>query len=332
MPATTLSNYPDPSTSFAVAPTTYGGSPGAITVPASTAPTAVPLAMAAQNSVYNQLPQYGASLGNVGANIQSETAGQLPQDVVNQITQTAAERGISTGMPGSGSANASLEQALGLNSLALTETGQKNLEGITPQLAGNTVANSPSLYATPQLYEGASASALGLGNQNLSNNAALVAAQQGQQQATAAGQQQAYLNKTQPGGATIVGGGSGGVAGTGPTTPTGGTTGSGGAAGAGVAGGGSGAVINGAGLAGGGAGVQDTGSDYEIGAFGADSSSGYTPSQGAGLVPTSAAGQQIPAGYVKVDAATWDAYHNPQDPVGYLPAGQAGGGSNDTSE
>ena len=237
-PATVISAA-NPTTSYGVVAPTGGSSPGNLDVQASTAPTAVPIAQQQQTAVYNQLPGYGTSMSNVGSNIASETAGQLPQDVVNQITQTAAERGITTGMAGSGSSNANLEQALGLNSLALTNTGQKNLEGILPTLPGNTVANSPSMYATPSLYEGANVAALGLSNQNSNSNAALSIAQQVQAAAANAAKRQTYYptitggggtsgtGATGMGGSTSAGGAkTGGTGGTSGTTGTTGTTGS----------------------------------------------------------------------------------------------------------
>ena len=169
----TANPAPNPLTGYQVTAPTGGTSPGSVQVPASTAPTAVPIAMQQQQAVYNQLPNYSGSLANVGANINSETAGQLPQDVVNQLTQQAAERGIATGTAGSANMNANLMQALGLNSLALTQQGQQNLEGILPTLAGNSVAKDTSLYATPGLYEAASANAAGVGNNNALQSAEL---------------------------------------------------------------------------------------------------------------------------------------------------------------
>lgn len=259
-PATVISAA-NPTTSYGVVAPTGGSSPGNLDVQASTAPTAVPIAQQQQTAVYNQLPGYGTSMSNVGSNIASETAGQLPQDVVNQITQTAAERGITTGMAGSGSSNANLEQALGLNSLALTNTGQKNLEGILPTLPGNTVANSPSMYATPSLYEGANAAALGVSNQNAGQNASLTAAQQGQsaaltaaQNATNAANGQVNYPMISGGGGTSGTGGTGmggstsaGGAKTGGTGGTSGTTGTTGTTGAGVYSGPAGGQVGGTG-------------------------------------------------------------------------------------
>jgi hypothetical protein len=115
----------------------------------STASQVVPQAISAGNSVYNQLPQYNASLGNIGANINAETSGQLPADVLAQIQQQAAERGVATGSPGSPNANAAYLRSLGLTSLDLTNMGQQNLTSILPTLPGASIANNPGFYLTP---------------------------------------------------------------------------------------------------------------------------------------------------------------------------------------
>lgn len=103
-----------------------------------------------QSAVYNQLPGYAASIGNIGANIQSETAGEVPEDVRRQLEQEAAERGISIGSPGSDNANASLLDNFGLTSLQLTNMGQGNLQNILPTLPGAGIAANPGFYTTPQ--------------------------------------------------------------------------------------------------------------------------------------------------------------------------------------
>jgi len=96
------------------------------------------------------LPGYNASVANIGANVQSETAGVLPDDVKRQIEQAAAERGVATGSPGSDNSNASMLQALGLTSLDLTNLGQTNLLRQLPALPGAPIAANPGFYVTPQ--------------------------------------------------------------------------------------------------------------------------------------------------------------------------------------
>ncbi len=135
-------------------PAAYGTVPAPPPPPRQTAGDATAAAMGLGNAVYNQLPGYNASLGNIGANIQSETAGQLPADVVRQLSQQGAERGIAIGSPGSGNSDASLLQALGLTSLNLTNMGQQNLEGILPTLPGAGIYQNPNFYVTPgQSYD-----------------------------------------------------------------------------------------------------------------------------------------------------------------------------------
>src|SRR5271157_2641210 len=83
------------------------------------------------------------------SNIASELQGQLPQDVLNLIQQQGAERGVTTGSPGSPNAEAAALAALGLTSFNQQQTGQQNL---TAAEARNPVApliNPQSELITP---------------------------------------------------------------------------------------------------------------------------------------------------------------------------------------
>lgn len=62
-------------------------------------------------------------------NISQGLNGQLPGDVQNQIAQSAAERGISTGI-GSANTNAAFLRAMGLTSLDLTKSAQAQFQPI----------------------------------------------------------------------------------------------------------------------------------------------------------------------------------------------------------
>jgi|SRR6516164_3710200 len=87
------------------------------------------------------------------ANIGSELQGQLPADVLANLRQQAAERGVATGSPGSPNSDAAYLRALGLTSLDLTQTGESNL---TAALARNPAA--PIFDPSTQLispYQGA---------------------------------------------------------------------------------------------------------------------------------------------------------------------------------
>jgi hypothetical protein len=131
----------------------FGSRPSA-PAPAITAGANTGAAIGAQQSVYNQLPGYAGSLTNIGANIGSETAGELPDVVKRQLAQAAAERGIATGGAGSDNSNASYLQSVGLESLDLTGLGQSQFQSILPSLPGNAIAQNPLSYVTPgQNYE-----------------------------------------------------------------------------------------------------------------------------------------------------------------------------------
>ena len=58
------------------------------------------------------LPNYGGMLGQRSKNIGGLLKGEVPTDVLQQIQQSGAERGVATGMPGSPNANASWLRAL----------------------------------------------------------------------------------------------------------------------------------------------------------------------------------------------------------------------------
>lgn len=135
--------------------TVYGGSGGLGSVPVGpgiygTQPGTTEQAIGAGQLAYSQLPGYQTSLGNIGGNIASETAGQLPEDVAQQIGTAAAERGVGTGSPGSPNSTASYLDTLGLNSLELTNMGQQNLQNILPQLPGSAISQNPSFYVNPE--------------------------------------------------------------------------------------------------------------------------------------------------------------------------------------
>jgi hypothetical protein len=69
---------------------------------------------------YNQMRQKSST------NTQQLLSGAIPQDVKNRIAQSAAERGVATGMSGSGNANSALLAALGKTSLDMQQQGEQN--------------------------------------------------------------------------------------------------------------------------------------------------------------------------------------------------------------
>jgi hypothetical protein len=83
------------------------------------------------------------------ANIDSELQGQLPADVLMQLNQQAAERGVSTGSPGSDNSNAAALRALGLTSLDLTGRGQSDLSSAVGRNPAAPIFDPTTQLLTP---------------------------------------------------------------------------------------------------------------------------------------------------------------------------------------
>lgn len=81
----------------------------------------------ANNQYVSNLPNYANMVGARTENIGQQLKGQLPQDVINQISQQAAERGVGNGMTGGPNTNSAYLRALGLNSLQMQQQGNQNL-------------------------------------------------------------------------------------------------------------------------------------------------------------------------------------------------------------
>lgn len=73
------------------------------------------------------LPDYQSMVAQSSKNIGSNLRGELPSDVITQILQNAAERGIITGTSGAPNSNAAYLRALGLTSLNLQQQGEQEL-------------------------------------------------------------------------------------------------------------------------------------------------------------------------------------------------------------
>jgi hypothetical protein len=100
---------------------------------------------------YNMaIPNYAALTQTASGLAQSELNGQVPQDVISLLTQQAAERGINTGMPGSGNANAAYLRALGLTSLGQEQTGMNNLHQLSVDAPIAPIFNPASMFVTPE--------------------------------------------------------------------------------------------------------------------------------------------------------------------------------------
>lgn len=96
------------------------------------------------------LPNYQQNIGQAAQNTTSLLQGQIPTDVANQLTQSAAERGISTGALGSPNSNAALMRALGTTSLGLQQQGAQNLSQQIAQTPTGQQFNPTSFLTTPQ--------------------------------------------------------------------------------------------------------------------------------------------------------------------------------------
>ena len=114
--------------------------------PQTTAQAATTGAIGTGLQVYSQLPGYQASVANIGNAIQSETAGQVPDDVIAQLKQQGAEGNVTTGA----ASNAAYLKALGLTSLGLQQSAASELTQQTQALPGANIAANPAYYQTQQ--------------------------------------------------------------------------------------------------------------------------------------------------------------------------------------
>lgn len=165
-PSTGLSNYDVPGLS-PVASTlntsggTVGSSTGSATGVGGYSPGAAPN-LGSLTQMINQLNLQGQQAANAGripgeqgletqssGMIGQELAGQLPQDVITQLQQQAAERGIATGSPGSDNSNAAYLRALGLTSLQEQQQGQQNLTAAEARNPAARVFDPTSQLLTP---------------------------------------------------------------------------------------------------------------------------------------------------------------------------------------
>ncbi len=104
------------------------------------------------NNFNTAIPNYPELTKTASADIGSNLHGAVPPDVINLLTQQAAERGITTGMPASANSNAAYLRALGLTSLGREDLGVSQLDS-TRSSAASTVAplfNPASFLVTPE--------------------------------------------------------------------------------------------------------------------------------------------------------------------------------------
>lgn len=102
------------------------------------------------------LPGYESNLSQASGNTASELAGQIPQDVINQIQQGAAERGISTGQdPNSPNIGAEYLKSLGLTSLSQMATGQNDFSRLIGETPTGKAFDPSSMFVTPSQQQAA---------------------------------------------------------------------------------------------------------------------------------------------------------------------------------
>lgn len=103
------------------------------------------------------IPGYGDITGNVAKNIQSLTAGEIPQDVQEAVTRGAAGRALSGGYGGTQAGNNLVARDLGLTSLGLTQQGLSSAESwmkTMDSLYAPGMLNLSSMFVSPmQQYQ-----------------------------------------------------------------------------------------------------------------------------------------------------------------------------------
>lgn len=104
------------------------------------------------------LPGYEGLAGQASGLAGKYMAGQLPADVLSNITTAAAERGIATGSPGSPNANAAYLRALGLSTLDLEQRGMQdyiNLLNASPRTTTTDTTQTIDNSVLKAIYEAA---------------------------------------------------------------------------------------------------------------------------------------------------------------------------------
>lgn len=134
---------------------------------------------AQQNANAARIPNATALETQSSANIANQLSGQLPADVVNQLAQAAAERGVAGGISGSPNDTAAYLKALGLTSYDMTQQGQANLTSALGRNQAASTYDPSSLIITP-------AQSAAIANQTYANQ---LNAWQAQQQANLQQQQ-----------------------------------------------------------------------------------------------------------------------------------------------
>lgn len=128
-------------------------------------------ALATQTNEFNQEAltslinkSFPGAKDKIEQNISAQLRGELPQDVVNQIRRSSAQRAVAGGFSGSGFSNNLTARDLGLNSLQLTQQGinsaQRWLEQSTAPLF-----DVSSMFVRPEFAVGAALNQQGMAYQ-----------------------------------------------------------------------------------------------------------------------------------------------------------------------
>jgi len=100
---------------------------------------------------YNMaIPNYAALTQTASGNAMQDLEGKVPQDVISQLLQGAAERGITGGSPASPNANAAYLRALGLTSLGQQATGMQDLHQLSADAPIAKPFDPASMFVTPE--------------------------------------------------------------------------------------------------------------------------------------------------------------------------------------
>lgn len=107
----------------------------------------------AQAPFLANFPDYMALNQQRSSNIGAGLRGEVPTDVVNQIVQRGAERGVGMGAPRSPNANAAWLQALGLTSLGLQDKASTQFNEAVAATPVPELFNPASLFLPERFAE-----------------------------------------------------------------------------------------------------------------------------------------------------------------------------------
>lgn len=98
----------------------------------------------------SRMPGYSDIAAQSSENIGSLMKGEIPADVLYQIGQQSAERGVGQGVGGSQFANSEYLRALGLTSLDLQQQGEKDFSGAMGRLKDVPFFDATKMFVSPE--------------------------------------------------------------------------------------------------------------------------------------------------------------------------------------